>query len=409
MANSNFEIDVYISYSHGDNAALLPNEPEWVTRFHETLSAMLAMRLGREAVIWRDSKLSGNDIFDDSVISQFPKTAVFLTVMSPRYVNSEWCLREVTEFCHAAEQTGGIVVDGKARILKVIKLPVANENNLPDVLNQTLGYPFFIIDENEKEAPIELDPAYGEEFKQKYLGRIAKLAYDIADLVQKMRPLSPAVAAPVVTTAADRPSVFAAGTSADRIEYRKAVVPSPEQVTAATQSSTEERTADNLAPPSVPVLAPSADQMTAATQILNEPRKKEKDIFISYARKDEGFVLELAKKMSDLGISVWIDQWDIEEGDDWDIAIDNALYGLPAFLIVISPTAADSKEVRNEMRAALLAKKHIFPVKYLDCPRPPRDLLNLQWTDLTAKGLADEAAIQHLVARIRSKLSQKVQ
>jgi hypothetical protein len=37
---------------------------------------MLSMRLGRRAEIWRDLKLSGNDIFADEIVAQFPKTAL---------------------------------------------------------------------------------------------------------------------------------------------------------------------------------------------------------------------------------------------------------------------------------------------------------------------------------------------
>ena len=44
-------------------------------------------------------------------------------MVTPRYVESEWCIREVNEFCKAAEKNGGLIVDNKSRALKVIKLP----------------------------------------------------------------------------------------------------------------------------------------------------------------------------------------------------------------------------------------------------------------------------------------------
>ena len=94
---------------------------------------MLSMRLGRKAEIWRDIKLAGNDIFADEIIQQFPKTALLISVLTPRYVESEWCTREVKEFCKTAETTGGVLVDNKSRVLKVIKIPVADENPLPEL------------------------------------------------------------------------------------------------------------------------------------------------------------------------------------------------------------------------------------------------------------------------------------
>src|SRR5271166_643381 len=121
-----FDKQVFISYAHIDNEPLTANQQGWITRFHATLSAMLSMRLGRKAEIWRDIKLSGNDIFADEIIQQFPKTALLISVLTPRYVESEWCTREVKEFCKTAETTGGILVDNKSRVLKVIKIPFDN-------------------------------------------------------------------------------------------------------------------------------------------------------------------------------------------------------------------------------------------------------------------------------------------
>src|SRR5271165_5187868 len=213
-----FDKQVFISYAHIDNEPLTANQQGWITRFHATLSAMLSMRLGRKAEIWRDIKLSGNDIFADEIIQQFPKTALLISVLTPRYVESEWCTREVKEFCKTAETTGGILVDNKSRVLKVIKIPVDNESPLPEVMRLALGYPFFILD--EQQTPLELDPAYGEEFTQKYNLKMAKLAFDISELIKKMEAQAASAAAPVV---AAKPTVYLADCSYDRREDREAV------------------------------------------------------------------------------------------------------------------------------------------------------------------------------------------
>ncbi len=51
-----FQRNLFISYAHIDNVPLTEQQQGWITRFHSTLSAMLNMRLGRKAEIWRDSK-----------------------------------------------------------------------------------------------------------------------------------------------------------------------------------------------------------------------------------------------------------------------------------------------------------------------------------------------------------------
>ena len=213
-----FERHVFISYAHIDNQPLSADQHGWVTRFHESLEAMLSMRLGRKADIWRDKKLSGNDVFADEIVAQFTKAAVLVSVLSPRYIESDWCTREVREFCDAAQRDTSLVVDNKSRIIKVIKTPVDSEDVLPPVMKQVLGYPFFTMDE---EQPIELDPAYGSELAQKYNLKIAKLAWDIAQLVKKLEATATVERAAVSTTS--KPTVYLGECSYDRREAREAL------------------------------------------------------------------------------------------------------------------------------------------------------------------------------------------
>lgn len=217
-----FDKQVFISYAHIDNEPLTANQQGWISRFHVSLSAMLSMRLGRKAEIWRDVKLTGNDIFADEILQQFPKTALLISVLTPRYVESEWCTREAKEFCKTALETGGLTVDNKSRVLKVIKIPVDNENPLPDIMKLALGYPFFIFD--EQQTPLELDPAYGEEFNQKYNLKMAKLAFDVAELIKKIDALSSVEPVVASAPAVEKPAVFMADTSIDRREDREAVI-----------------------------------------------------------------------------------------------------------------------------------------------------------------------------------------
>ena len=218
-----FQRNVFISYAHIDNVPLSEQQMGWITRFHNTLSAMLNMRLGHKAEIWRDSKLQGNDIFADEIIQQFPKTELLISVLTPRYVESEWCTREVKEFCRSAEATGGLAVDNKARVLKIIKLPVDNEDLLPPIMRQALGYPFYELD--EQQVPLELDPAYGEEFTRKYNIKLAKLAYDIAQLIKRIEAPAPAAAKPqeAPVAAPSKPAIYLAECSFDRRDAREAL------------------------------------------------------------------------------------------------------------------------------------------------------------------------------------------
>jgi len=180
----NLEQNVFISYAHIDDQPLTPGEKGWITRFHATLKAILSMRMGREAKIWRDEKLQGNDIFSDEIVAQFKKSAVLISVLTSRYLNSEWCTREAREFCQTAQQTGGLVISNKSRVFKVIKSPVDSQESLPPPMQDTLGYEFFTIKDG---APLEFDPAYGQEYAQLYNQNVARLAWEIAQLLKILK------------------------------------------------------------------------------------------------------------------------------------------------------------------------------------------------------------------------------
>jgi hypothetical protein len=180
-----FENDIFISYAHIDDTPLMPGERGWVTEFHQTLDALVKQILGDEAKIWRDPKLQGNDYFSDTLLSALPKAAVLVSVLSPRYVKSEWCLKELEKFSNGAVSIGGVRVDDKSRIFKVLKSPVPREVQ-PAPLDSLLGYEFFRLDPATG-RPYEFRTEFGPEAKQSYLGKLYDVAYEIAELLKQMR------------------------------------------------------------------------------------------------------------------------------------------------------------------------------------------------------------------------------
>ncbi len=91
---------------------------------------------------------------------------------------------------------------------------------------------------------------------------------------------------------------------------------------------------------------------------------------ISYSREDSEFALRLATDLKAGGANVWIDQLDIRPGSHWDNAIEEALLAAPMMLTILSPAAARSPNVRNEISFALEQGKIVIPVIYKDCIVP---------------------------------------
>ena len=89
-----------------------------------------------------------------------------------------------------------------------------------------------------------------------------------------------------------------------------------------------------------------------------------KDIFISYSRRDQEFVTRLAADLDTQVAGVWFDQSAIQVGQKWHDEIMDGIRECKAFVLVLSPDAAESRYVREEVNKALELGKPIIPILY---------------------------------------------
>ena len=205
-----FEGEAFISYAHLDNVELVEGRRGWVANLHRALEVRVAQLLGKPPSIWRDPKLSGNDVFADILLERLKHVAVLVTVISPRYLKSEWTLRELSEFWHAAEAQGGVNVGSKARVFKVLKTPVPLEKTPPE-LRGLIGYDFFRIDPDTGKVR-ELDEVFGPDAQRDFWIKLDDLAHDIVEILEVLEDgTSPAAA---TATAAAKAAVAPTATSA---------------------------------------------------------------------------------------------------------------------------------------------------------------------------------------------------
>jgi hypothetical protein len=156
--------DLFISYAHVDDEpdAAFPDRPGWVTTLVRCLEKRLAKKLGRvdSYDIWRDAKLAGHTDLTPDILGRLRDAATLLVVLSPAYLASGWCRRELEAFYQAnrkSKAAGRIFVvefdrvDADRRFpeladLKGYRFWVEN----PDTRNpETLGYP--IVREKDEE------------------------------------------------------------------------------------------------------------------------------------------------------------------------------------------------------------------------------------------------------------------
>jgi hypothetical protein len=191
--------DIFISYTHNDNLPPGEGQKGWVELFHRSLLALIKQIYEKDAHIWRDPKTHGNDIIKDDVREKITAAKLLVTILSPKYLTSRWCLRELRWFMKSIKGHDRLVAGASSPIFKVAKTRT-DLRKQPQVIRGTLGYNFYHYDETTE---------YIEHFKQgqgvpydlRYWENLDRLAQDI---VKTLKTVIVKHAKPVPATAPER-------------------------------------------------------------------------------------------------------------------------------------------------------------------------------------------------------------
>jgi hypothetical protein len=104
-------------------------------------------------------------------------------------------------------------------------------------------------------------------------------------------------------------------------------------------------------------------------------------IFISYSRTDTAFVDLLEADLQAHHFQTWVDRRKLEGGQEWLEVLQESIERCHVLLLVLSPEAVASRNVRIEYRHALRQGKVLIPLEYQYCSRVPMDLNGIQWID----------------------------
>ena len=141
-----------------------------------------------------------------------------MSVVSPRYVRSEWTTRELSEFCRAAAQQAGLPATHKARIFKVLKTPVPLDQQSPE-LQALLGYEFFNVDPQSGKIR-EFDEVFGPDAQRNFWIKLDDLAHDLCELLDIVEGPEPT---PARAEDSGQGTIFLAETTGDLKEQRAAI------------------------------------------------------------------------------------------------------------------------------------------------------------------------------------------
>lgn len=91
--------DVFVSYARADDEPPLGATRGWVTTLADELRKLLRRKLGvREARVFMDHQLAGNEGLTDGLRKAILGSRTLVLFMSPGYLKSKWCQRELGEF-----------------------------------------------------------------------------------------------------------------------------------------------------------------------------------------------------------------------------------------------------------------------------------------------------------------------
>jgi len=190
--------DIFISYGHLDDEDPAGDVKGWVDLLVERLPRLISNNLGYQPAIWRDERtLKGNDLLTAAIHEGVYHSLLFIPIVSPRYVQSDWCRRELEAFARTPTPAGAPA--HRSRIFKVIKTPLLFNlaKREPEQLRELLGYSFYEMD---GDMPVEFGAEVMPNKDPRYWTALRRLAWDISNMLATFK-LEPESAEPIVVPA----------------------------------------------------------------------------------------------------------------------------------------------------------------------------------------------------------------
>src|SRR5215831_20430486 len=119
------------------------------------------------------------------------------------------------------------------------------------------------------------------------------------------------------------------------------------------------------------------------------------DVFLSYNRKDQAAVVEVAQELKARGLRPWLDVWELAPGRRWQEVLEQTLERVGATAVLLGDDgvgAWQSLEMRGAIDESVRRGLPVIPVLLAGAPEKPTLPLFLRdftWVDLR-RGLTPE-------------------
>ena len=100
-------VDLFVSYAHADDEVPTGAERGWVSTLIGELQKVLRRKLGGAgAQVWMDHQLAANQNVTEELLRTIGVSRTLLLVISPGYMRSDWCQRELANYVAIASSRG---------------------------------------------------------------------------------------------------------------------------------------------------------------------------------------------------------------------------------------------------------------------------------------------------------------
>jgi tetratricopeptide (TPR) repeat protein len=126
-------------------------------------------------------------------------------------------------------------------------------------------------------------------------------------------------------------------------------------------------------------------------------------VFMSYSRQDTDFVDRLEIDLSVRGVDTWLDRQDLafKGGQRWEKELQAAIERSDALILIVSPAAVRSENVRAEYVYAQQIYRPLIALLHQPCPDGiPTELLAVEWINFTDSKPYGEAVNELLIKLI---------
>jgi hypothetical protein len=127
------------------------------------------------------------------------------------------------------------------------------------------------------------------------------------------------------------------------------------------------------------------------------------NIFMSYSRRELGFVDDLVTQLEGQGHNVWLDYRALIPGSPWNVQIDKGLTEADTVLLVVSKAALASEYVALEWRHFLEMKQRVILLIF-EAVDLPKELEQYEWVDFRSNY---KAGLTELFSQLKNPIREE--